>query len=65
MKPIWKENDKLIYYGETSLTNPGKMHGKGILIFKEEKLLFECWFLNNQRNGKGRRITDNGSVYDG
>jgi hypothetical protein len=65
MVAIWKETDKHFYYGETSLFDPNVWHGKGIAFFKETKSLYECWFVNNKRQGRGRFISNNKHIYLG
>jgi len=60
-----RENDQLIFYGETSLANTSHFHGKAIIFYKSDKRLFECWFVNNKIQGKARRISDSKNYYEG
>jgi hypothetical protein len=35
-------------------------------MFKDgNKALYECWFVNNSKNGKGRMIRDDNTIYEG
>jgi len=65
MNSFWIENDDYYYYGQTSLADPTLMHGKGIYIGKESKPLFECWYVNGKRQGRGRWIGNNKEMYVG
>jgi hypothetical protein len=66
MGAVWIETDNSYYYGETSLADSNVFHGKGIIIFKEEpNQMFECWWNNNKRNGRGRMIKKDGHMYEG
>jgi hypothetical protein len=59
MKAMLIERQGSIYYGETSLIDSNKKHGKGILFSKSEPLdLYYSWFFNDKQNGLARMIAD-------
>ena len=66
MKAVFIEEENCFYYGETSLNDPNKYQGKGILVFKNGyNSLYECWWVNDKRKGKGRMIDKTECIYDG
>ncbi len=66
MKAVWKETASGYYYGETSLADPTKFHGKGVIVNKESKQLHEGWWVNDEAQGKGRWINGlTGDMYVG
>ena len=66
MKAVWLKLENAYYYGETSLKDPTKRHGKGILILKNgDNSLNECWWVNDQRHGRGRMIDRKKHIHEG
>ena len=62
----WIEKDWGFYYGETSLTNNNFGFGRGIGIGKKPPFaLYEGWWKNDCKHGRGRRITDDQHMYEG
>jgi len=57
-----KFNDGKYYIGEVS---NDKMHGKGILYYKDGKIEYDGNFINGKREGKGKYIWEDGSYYIG
>jgi hypothetical protein len=57
MKAKFIDKGNIFYYGETSLDDPDVLHGKGIMLVKDGyNSLYECWFVNNKRKGRGRMM---------
>ena len=54
---ILMEDDNYIYYSEFSIPDLCKVHGKGLVFSKRNKILYEGWFLNNLLDIRGRIIT--------
>ncbi len=48
------ENENFFYYGQTSLADPTKPHGKGIYINKKINLFREGWWMNGKLHCRGR-----------
>jgi len=58
MKAFLNFSDDSLYYGQTSLADPKKKHGKGIHVNKFG-YIYECWWDNDKQVGKGRMINNN------
>jgi len=66
MLAVCMEFTNAFYCGDTSIAEPSKWHGKGILIVKTTpRVLYECWWVNGISNGRGRMINHERNIYDG
>ena len=59
-----KMTDKGVYFGRWDKIK-GKFHGFGVLYSPEDKTYYEGFFLNGEKNGKGRLISADGELKEG
>ncbi len=62
---LMEDDDHNIYLSEVSKPDLCKIHGKCIVFNKNEQTLYEGWFNNDIRSGKGRLIDNYSRTYEG